>query len=127
MADVRHEGSGRAMAVESTQPGVQFYTGRGALCGLTVFFNILNVILNVIFTKIWEPEGSVNSVFPANFLPDVDGLKGKGGASYRKHGGFCLETQNYPDAPNQPGFPDPILAPGVVYQHTTRYGRTPFS
>lgn len=40
--------------------------------------------------------------YTANFLPDPEtpGIKGKGGEVYFKHGGFCLETQNYPDAVN---------------------------
>ncbi len=45
-----------------------------------------------------------------NFL---DGrLKGKSGKTYVYRGGFCLETQHYPDSPNQPNFPSTILKPG---------------
>ena len=36
-------------------------------------------------------------LYTGNFL---DGIKGKGGAVYNKHGAFALETQNYPDAIN---------------------------
>ena len=36
--------------------------------------------------------------YTGNFL---DGIAGKDGAAYRKHSGFCLETQNYPNAPNE--------------------------
>ena len=45
---------------------------------------------------------------------------GKGGAKYAAHGGFCLETQNFPDAINQAkaGFPSPVLRPGERYIHT---------
>lgn len=42
-----------------------------------------------------------------------------GGKSYGPYYGLCLETQNYPDAPNKPHFPSAILRPGEVYQHTT--------
>ena len=35
--------------------------------------------------------------------------------------GFCLETQNYPDAINQPNFPTPILKPGETYLHRTTH------
>lgn len=35
--------------------------------------------------------------------------------------GICLEPQGYPDAPNQPGFPDCILRPGQVYRHRITY------
>ena len=44
---------------------------------------------------------------------------GKGGTVYYPRTGFCLETQNFPDAVNQPSFPTPILRPGEVYQSTT--------
>ncbi|KAF4520145.1 hypothetical protein B566_EDAN008963 [Ephemera danica] len=53
--------------------------------------------------------------YTSNFLPSDDrGLKGKDGAGYKKHGAFCLETQNYPDAPT---FPNSILYPGEIYTH----------
>lgn len=52
-----------------------------------------------------------------NFL---DGrLKGKSGKPYLHRGGFCLETQHYPDSPNQPEFPSTILKPGEEYKTTT--------
>lgn len=52
-----------------------------------------------------------------NFL---DGrLKGKSGQPYVHRGGFCLETQHYPDSPNQPAFPTTILQPGDAYKTTT--------
>ena len=51
-------------------------------------------------------------------------LKGKGGAVYNKHAGFCLETQHFPDSPNQPTFPSTILRPGETYSSKTvmRFG-----
>jgi aldose 1-epimerase len=52
-----------------------------------------------------------------NFL---DGrLKGKSGKTYVHRGGFCLETQHFPDSPNQPNFPSCILKPGEEYKTTT--------
>ena len=54
-----------------------------------------------------------------NFL---DGrLKGKAGKLYVQRGGFCLETQHYPDSPNQPKFPSTILEPGAKYETSTVY------
>lgn len=38
--------------------------------------------------------------YTANFLPEDNSLIGKDGKIYKKHGAFCLETQNYPDAVN---------------------------
>jgi aldose 1-epimerase len=73
--------SGRVMAIHTTQPGLQVYSG--------------------------------------NFL---DGTTvGKGGTRYPKHAGLCLETQHFPDSPNQPAFPSTRLAPGDVFEQTTIY------
>ncbi len=44
---------------------------------------------------------------------------GKGGQIYPHHGGFCLETQHFPNAPNQPNFPSVVLRPGEAYSETT--------
>lgn len=49
----------------------------------------------------------------------LDGIIGAGGAVFDKFGGFCLETQYYPDAPNRPNFPNCILKPDQVYRHKT--------
>jgi aldose 1-epimerase len=46
-------------------------------------------------------------------------ITGKGGKVYVKHYGFCLETQDFPDAPNQPNFPSTVLRPGEEYQEVT--------
>ncbi|WP_246112622.1 aldose epimerase family protein [Allorhodopirellula solitaria] len=55
-----------------------------------------------------------------NFL---DGrLQGKSGKTYGHRSGFCLETQHYPDSPNQPNFPSTILRPGDTYQTQTVFG-----
>mgnify|MGYP002621588045 CR=1 FL=1 len=51
----------------------------------------------------------------------LSGQPGKGGMPYHRQGSFCLETQNFPDAPNQPTFPSAILRPGEVYTHTCIY------
>jgi aldose 1-epimerase len=49
----------------------------------------------------------------------LDGtLTGKG-INYGKYSGFCLETQNFPDAVNKPNFPNSILRPGQTYRQTT--------
>jgi aldose 1-epimerase len=71
--------TGRVLTVETTQPGVQFYSG--------------------------------------NFL---DGsYKGKAGMAYVKNSGLCLETQHYPDSPNQPGFPTTELKVGATMRSET--------
>ncbi len=57
--------------------------------------------------------------YSGNFL---DGsLTGSGGTVYEQRYGFCLETQHFPDSPNQPDFPSVVLEPGEVYQTKTIY------
>jgi aldose 1-epimerase len=52
--------------------------------------------------------------YSGNFL---DGAEANGG--FQQYEGFCLETQHYPDSPNQPKFPSVILQPGETYRQTT--------
>lgn len=55
--------------------------------------------------------------YTGNFL---DGsLTGKSGKVYRRRYGFCLETQHFPDSPNQPNFPTTVLKPGQKFASTT--------
>eukprot|EP00300_Choanocystis_sp_HF-7_P001232 c10993_g1_i1.p1 GENE.c10993_g1_i1~~c10993_g1_i1.p1 ORF type:complete len:362 (-),score=58.36 c10993_g1_i1:117-1202(-) len=57
--------------------------------------------------------------YSGNFL---DGsLVGVNGDHYSKHSAFCLETQAFPDAVNQPAFPSCIVAPDEEYRHETKY------
>lgn len=70
--------SGRYVVIETTEPGLQFYSG--------------------------------------NFL---DGSLKSGDRVFEKYNGLCLETQHYPDSPNQPEFPSTILLPGEKYKTTT--------
>ena len=58
--------------------------------------------------------------YSGNFLDGT--LKNtRGGVKYIKHAGLCLETQHFPDSPNQPSFPNTILRPGETYHQTTVY------
>lgn len=58
-------------------------------------------------------------LYTGNFL---DGsINGKGGKAYPHWSAFTLETQHYPDAPNQPDFPSTRLDPGETYTQTTIY------
>jgi len=66
---------------------------------------------------VWTTMPGVQ-LYTGNFL---DGIRGRGGAVFEKHHGFCLETQYFPDSPNQPAFPSCLLAPGQTYRHTTRH------
>ena len=53
--------------------------------------------------------------YGGNFLDGT--LAGKGGVQYAHRTGLCLETENFPDAPNQPEFPSAVLRPGETYRH----------
>lgn len=79
-ATVQSAQTGIRMTVETTLPGMQFYS--------------------------------------ANYLTE---RKGKGGALYAPRYAFCLETQFFPDSPNQPAFPSAILKAGEKFDHTTRF------
>lgn len=57
--------------------------------------------------------------YSGNFLDGT--ITGKGHKVYQKHFGLCLETQHFPDSPNQPSFPGTILKPGEKFMETTRY------
>ncbi len=78
-ARVTEPGSGRVLEVETTEPGLQLYSGN-------------------------QLDGS---------------LTGAGGVAYGPRAGLCLETQHYPDSPNQPGFPSTVLRPGQVHESAT--------
>ena len=81
--------------------------------------------------KVYDPKSErvmeVFSTYPSlqfytgNYL---EGITGKNNRAYQKHGAFCLETQNLPDAANRPEFPSTLLEPGDIYSHVTilRFG-----
>jgi aldose 1-epimerase len=58
-------------------------------------------------------------VYTGNALGD--GPPGKGGHAYGPHDGVALETQHFPDSPNQPQFPSTILRPGDVFRARSVY------
>jgi aldose 1-epimerase len=57
--------------------------------------------------------------YTGNFLNGS--ATGKSGSKYTSRTGFCLETQHFPDSPNQPAFPTTTLKPGETYKTTTIY------
>jgi aldose 1-epimerase len=68
---------------------------------------------------VWTTEPGVQ-FYSGNFLDGA--YKGKAGVAYVKHAGLCLETQHFPDSPNQVEFPSTLLKPGE-----TRYSGTVFA
>uniref|UniRef100_A0AC35G1H6 Galactose mutarotase n=1 Tax=Panagrolaimus sp. PS1159 TaxID=55785 RepID=A0AC35G1H6_9BILA len=79
-------------------------------------------------TKVLEPKSGRRmevyttqpgiQLYTGNFLEKLQISNGK---FTQKHGGFCLETQNFPDGPNHSNFPNPFLKPGEKYHHETIY------
>ncbi|MGB3409077.1 MAG: aldose epimerase family protein, partial [Jannaschia sp.] len=57
--------------------------------------------------------------YTGNFLDGT--LPAPNGGTYGKRSGFCLETQHYPDSPNQPEFPSVVLEPGDSYKTKTTF------
>jgi len=81
------------------------------------------------YAKIFHPGSGrvlrVNSDAPGiqfytgNHLSE--NVQGKAGKSFTKYGGVCLEPQEFPNAPNEPGFEYKPLQPGEVYSHSMTY------
>jgi aldose 1-epimerase len=61
--------------------------------------------------------------YSGNFLDGT--LIGTSGRTYRQSDGLALETQHFPDSPNQPDFPSTVLRPGEEYETTTIYQFSP--
>lgn len=57
--------------------------------------------------------------YTGNFISE--GLAGRAGETYGPRSGFCLEAQEYPDAPNRPEFPSVVLWSGTTLKHRTEY------
>jgi len=57
--------------------------------------------------------------YTGNFLDGT--IHGKGGKAYGRRNAFCMETQHFPDSPNQPKFPSTELKPGQTYHTVTTY------
>ena len=67
--------------------------------------------------EVWTTEPALQ-FYTGNFLDGT--LHGKG-KTYARRGALCMETQHYPDSPNQPSFPSTELKPGATYRTTTVY------
>jgi aldose 1-epimerase len=72
--------------------------------------------------QVWTDQPGVQ-FYTGNLLDGT--LTGKAGRVYGKGDAFCLETQHFPDSPNQPSFPSTVLRPGETFSSTTlfRFGR----
>jgi aldose 1-epimerase len=68
--------------------------------------------------EVWTTEPGIQ-LYTGNFLDGT--LVGSSGGMYRQGDALCLETQHFPDSPNQPDFPSTELRPGETYETTTIY------
>jgi aldose 1-epimerase len=78
------------------------------------------------FGKIWSDESGISMemftnqpgvhVYTANY---IGGKIGKGGVVHKPHDGICFETERFPNAINEPSFPNCVLKPGEKYYHKT--------
>ena len=68
--------------------------------------------------EVWTTEPGIQ-FYSGNFLQGT--VYGASGRAYRQGDALALETQHYPDSPNHPEFPSPVLRPGEVYESTTEY------
>lgn len=67
--------------------------------------------------EVWTSEPGIQ-LYSGNWL---EGKPGKGGLAYPRNAALCLETQHFPDTPNQPRFPSTLIQPGDTYRHTTAH------
>lgn len=78
------------------------------------------------FGKVWSDETGISMemftnqpgvhVYTANY---IGGKTGKGGVVHKPHDGICFETERFPNAINEPSFPNCVLKPGEKYYHKT--------
>lgn len=70
------------------------------------------------YMEVWTTEPGIQ-FYGGNFFDGTE--KGKGGKAYNHRASLALETQHFPDSPNQPGFPSTVLSPGETYTHSCIY------
>ncbi len=87
--------------------------GSGLNHAATVTADLTGIVMDV-YTQ--EPG---LQFYGGNFMQSKNKMKGGAMDDFRT--AFCLETQHFPDSPNQPGFPSTILEPGKIYATTSIY------
>jgi aldose 1-epimerase len=68
--------------------------------------------------EVWTTQPGIQ-LYTSNYLDGT--LNGKRGVHYKQYAAFALETQHFPDSPNQPSFPSTVLHPGQTYHESTIY------
>lgn len=87
--------------------------GAGLNHAATVTADLTGIVMDV-YTQ--EPG---LQFYGGNFMQSKNKMKGGSMDDFRT--AFCLETQHFPDSPNQPGFPSTVLEPGKIYASTSIY------
>jgi len=87
--------------------------GQGVEMAASVFSPVSGIQMDV-----WTDQPGMQ-FYSGNWMNGSE--TGKAGKAYQKRSAFCLETQHFPDSPNQPGFPSIELKPGETYRHTCVY------
>jgi aldose 1-epimerase len=67
--------------------------------------------------EVWTTQPGLQ-VYSAGFLADI---RGSNGEIFGRDAGLCLETQGFPDAPNQPTFPSTRLDPDEIFVSETQF------
>lgn len=70
------------------------------------------------YMEVWTTEPGIQ-FYGGNFFDGT--MTGKNGKSYEYRASLALETQHFPDSPNQPSFPSTVLEPGQTYKHICIY------
>ena len=68
--------------------------------------------------EVWTTQPGIQ-FYTGNFLNGT--LTDRDGKKIKQHAALCLETQHFPDSPNQPSFPNTILGPGQTFHEQTAY------
>jgi aldose 1-epimerase len=116
--------TGRRIDVTGTD--FDFRTRRPIASGKYDHCFVLNQ--NGVQAEVWDPSSGrgmrMYTDQPAVQLycgGGLGGTRGKEGRVYQPFAGFCLETQHFPDSPNQAGFPSTILRAGEVFKSRTTF------
>ncbi len=89
-------------------------TGKGLELAATLYH-----VASGRYMEVFTTEPGIQ-FYSGNFL-DGTLTNTKGGKKYVQHAALCLETQHFPDSPNEPSFPSVILKSGETYTHTSVY------
>jgi len=126
--------TGRILPVESTPYDFRLSTGIGERINMVEPGYDINYVLDMKprdltrVASVHDPKSGRNmevlttlpgiQLYTSNY---VNGIRGKAGKIYEKHSALCLETQFFPDSPNQANFPSTVLLPDEEYAAVTVY------